>query len=153
MTCYAAVLWPELWLQWKSDHTFWGCSGVCRHEHTWVEWVDSQFHIPYFCCCGNDNSSPPEKTMILVWASLQITHFIQPYRHATITKTRYNRQIQSQNIQLKWLPIVVAIVTDQQYRKSMFATDNIWPPMLLVNSLNWSIFVYLQMSILWGMWQ
>ena len=20
VTCYAAVLWPELWLQWKSDH-------------------------------------------------------------------------------------------------------------------------------------
>ena len=35
-------------------------------------------------------------------------------------KTCYSTQKQSQNIQLKWLPIVVAVVTDQQYRKSMF---------------------------------
>ena len=48
------------------------------------------------------------------WYGLQLemTHFIQPYRHATITKICYNTQIHTQHIQLKWLPIIVAIVTD-----------------------------------------
>ena len=28
VTCYLAVLWPELWLQWKSGHWFRGYSGL-----------------------------------------------------------------------------------------------------------------------------
>jgi len=28
VTCYVAVLWPDLWLQWQSDHCLWDCSGV-----------------------------------------------------------------------------------------------------------------------------
>ena len=46
--------------------------------------LDSQFHneqIPYFCCHGNDNSSPPEETMILVWASFGNYTF-----HSTISR-------------------------------------------------------------------
>ena len=45
------------------------------------------------------------------------------YKHVTITKTCYNRQTHTQHIQLKWLPILVAIATErvhQQYRTSMF---------------------------------
>ena len=53
--------------------------------------VESQFHIkqiPCFCCYGNDNSSPPEETMILVWASVGNDTFHSTiYRYATITKT------------------------------------------------------------------
>ena len=46
--------------------------------------LDSQFHneqIPCFCCYGNDNSSPPEETMILVWASIGNHTF-----HSTISR-------------------------------------------------------------------
>ena len=28
VTCFAAMLWPELWLQWRSDYCGLGCSGV-----------------------------------------------------------------------------------------------------------------------------
>ena len=28
VTCYLAVLWPELWLQWKSGHWFRGYNGL-----------------------------------------------------------------------------------------------------------------------------
>ena len=41
--------------------------GIIRHEHTWVR---SILKIPCFCCYGNDNSSPPEKPLILVWAPI-----------------------------------------------------------------------------------
>ena len=34
VTCYAAVLWPDLWLQWQSDHCLWGCSGVQSDMNT-----------------------------------------------------------------------------------------------------------------------
>ena len=39
--------------------------------------LDSQFHneqIPCFCCYGNDNCSPSEEAMILVWASIGNDH-------------------------------------------------------------------------------
>ena len=51
------------------------------------------------------------------WYGLQLgmTHFMWPYRHATITKTCYNTQIHTQNLQLKWLPILVAIATDHVF--------------------------------------
>ena len=78
VTCYATVRWQELWHQWQSDHCLWGCSGVGRQE------LDSQFHIkqiPGFCCYGNDNSSLPEETMILVWASIGNDTF-----HSTISR-------------------------------------------------------------------
>ena len=34
VTCYVAILWPELWLQWKSDHCERGCSGVSSDINT-----------------------------------------------------------------------------------------------------------------------
>ena len=34
VTCYAAVLWPDPWLQCQSDHCLWGCSGVQSDMNT-----------------------------------------------------------------------------------------------------------------------
>ena len=45
VTCYIPVLWTEQWLQWQSDHWLWGCSGVCRHEHTWDRLTLNKFHL------------------------------------------------------------------------------------------------------------
>ena len=72
------------------------------------------------------------------------------YRHATITKTSYNRQIQSQNT--KVAPHCCCHSKRSAIQKVYVCYWQHRPPMLLVNSLNWSIFVYLQMSILWEMW-
>ena len=47
VTCYGAVLWPELWLQWRSDHCLRGYSawGKIRHEHTWVRSTLNKLHV------------------------------------------------------------------------------------------------------------
>ena len=34
VTCFVGELWQELWLQWRSDHSDWGCRGKCFIPHT-----------------------------------------------------------------------------------------------------------------------
>ena len=136
VTCYAAVLWPELWLQCQSDHCIWGCSGVCRHE------LDPQFQIPCFCC-HMAMTTPHHQRRQLYWHGLQLemTHFMQPYRdmHETITKTCYN--LYSTKPPSKVPPHScchsnrLCSPAIQKVHVSV-VTDNIWPPMVLVYGFN-----------------
>ena len=121
--------------------------------------LDPQFHIkqiPCFCC-HMAMTTPHHQRRQWYWYGFQLemTHFMRPYRHETITKTCYNTQ---QNDQLKWLPIVVAIATDHVF------TSNTESPCfccywqhLTTNGAGIRLqlihFCYLQVSILWGMWQ
>ena len=78
--------------------------------------LDPQFHIkqiPCFCC-HMAMTTPHHQRRQWYWYGLQLemTHFMWPYRHETITKTCHSTQ---QNDQLKWLPIVVAIATDHVF--------------------------------------
>ena len=87
VTCYVPVLWPELWLQCQSDDCFWGCSGVYRHEHTWV-----RFTIPHRChvSVAMAMTTPHHQRRQWYWYG-EMTHLMQPYRHTTIiTKTCYS---------------------------------------------------------------
>ena len=78
--------------------------------------LDPQFHIKQIPCCHVAMTTPHHQRRQWYWYGLQLemTHFMWPYtyRHATITKTCYNTQ---QNVQLKWLPILVAIATDHVF--------------------------------------
>ena len=108
VTCFVAVFLPELWLQSQSDHCLWGCSGYA--DMNTLE-LDPQFHIkqiPCFCC-HMAMTTPHHQRRQWYWYGLQLemTHFMWPYRHETITKICYNTQIHTQNLQLKWLPLLL----------------------------------------------
>ena len=47
VTCYAAVLWPELRLQWQSADCLWGCSGIQPDTNT-PQQTNFKFLLPWW---------------------------------------------------------------------------------------------------------
>ena len=74
-------------------------------------WVQPQTN----CCHGNHKSSLPEKTMIWV---REMTHFIQPNIDMRLELKPVTVLKYTQNFQLKWLLVVVAIAIDHVFTSS-----------------------------------
>lgn len=66
LTCYVAVLWPELWFQFLSNHCIRGCSWVVRQNTYKINQLDPLPHLTHFrflllVLYCNDNFWPPEE--------------------------------------------------------------------------------------------